>query len=247
MKSLTKQCKAKNPESCRFHGGKKQEKLKKQVKDLLSTVAIEKENFTVSPLESIEEKIVAEDDFVFLSYSSLTKWYEKADAVMVAKLINGDIEHDIDLAEVVIRSQYDYKKESVDFFLNEILGDNVSTDTMEVGWDSSILSSYLTGETSGDFIAVDPVGCGCTECLIGEYIPYDKWSTQATVDDVNNLLSGSVGNNTNRPSFQIAFKSSLPRETYQTMDEVLPEVVTLLQGYSYLEEVAQNSLWLDEK
>ena len=27
---------------------------------------------------------------------------------------------------------------------------------------------------SADLLAVDPVGCGCTECIIGEYIPADQ-------------------------------------------------------------------------
>jgi hypothetical protein len=41
-------------------------------------------------------------------------------------------------------------------------------------------------------VAVDPPGCGCTECLTGEYVPLE----QATDAQVAALLTGSVGNNT---------------------------------------------------
>jgi len=37
-------------------------------------------------------------------------------------------------------------------------------------------------------LAIDPVGCGCTECLIGEYVPLEC----ATADDVTALLTGQI-------------------------------------------------------
>ncbi|MER5891114.1 hypothetical protein ABT160_45500 [Streptomyces sp. NPDC001941] len=40
--------------------------------------------------------------------------------------------------------------------------------------------------------AVDPPGCGCTECLTGQYAPLD----QATAQDIAALLSGQVSNHT---------------------------------------------------
>lgn len=41
-------------------------------------------------------------------------------------------------------------------------------------------------------IAIDPPGCGCTECLTGEYVPLD----QATDDQLQAMLQGKVANNT---------------------------------------------------
>lgn len=41
-------------------------------------------------------------------------------------------------------------------------------------------------------IAVDPPGCGCTECLTGEYIPLD----QATEEQVRALAKGKLANHT---------------------------------------------------
>jgi len=43
-------------------------------------------------------------------------------------------------------------------------------------------------------IAIDPSGCGCTECMVGEYVPLD----QATAEQVVDMLAGSVRNNTCR-------------------------------------------------
>ncbi|WP_067830322.1 hypothetical protein [Actinomadura kijaniata] len=39
--------------------------------------------------------------------------------------------------------------------------------------------------------AIDPVGCGCTECLTGEYRPLDR----ATADEIVALLTGKLANN----------------------------------------------------
>jgi hypothetical protein len=40
--------------------------------------------------------------------------------------------------------------------------------------------------------AIDPPGCGCTECLSGEYVPLD----QATDREVELMLKGEIRNNT---------------------------------------------------
>lgn len=42
------------------------------------------------------------------------------------------------------------------------------------------------------YIAIDPPGCGCTECLTGEYVPLDM----ATDEDVELMFLGVIGNNT---------------------------------------------------
>lgn len=41
-------------------------------------------------------------------------------------------------------------------------------------------------------IAIDPAGCGCTECITGEYIPLDA----ASSTDILKLVRGGIGNNT---------------------------------------------------
>lgn len=47
-----------------------------------------------------------------------------------------------------------------------------------------------------DVLAVDPKDCGCTECLIGEYVPLVKWFASALPGDVIALIEDEVGNNT---------------------------------------------------
>jgi hypothetical protein len=39
---------------------------------------------------------------------------------------------------------------------------------------------------------IDPVGCGCTECIVGEYVPLDR----ATGDQVFKLIKGKLLNAT---------------------------------------------------
>lgn len=41
-------------------------------------------------------------------------------------------------------------------------------------------------------IAVDPSGCGCTECITGEYVPLQD----ATVELLHGIATGRVANNT---------------------------------------------------
>ena len=40
-------------------------------------------------------------------------------------------------------------------------------------------------------VAVDPHGCGCTECLIGQYVPEER----ATPAQLVAVLTGEIGNN----------------------------------------------------
>lgn len=47
-----------------------------------------------------------------------------------------------------------------------------------------------------DILAVDPVNCGCTECIIGEYVPQRRWEAEATPADLAAFLSDEVRNNT---------------------------------------------------
>jgi hypothetical protein len=48
-------------------------------------------------------------------------------------------------------------------------------------------------------IAIDPAGCGCTECLTGEYVPLD----QATDAQLAAMLRGEIRDNTNTGELEI--------------------------------------------
>lgn len=52
----------------------------------------------------------------------------------------------------------------------------------------------MTGTMTIDsrLLAIDPVGCGCTECIIGEYRPAD----QATDDEIQALFLGLLSDHT---------------------------------------------------
>jgi hypothetical protein len=41
-------------------------------------------------------------------------------------------------------------------------------------------------------IAIDPTGCGCTECVVGEYVPFNR----ATKKQLRQMLKGKIRNNT---------------------------------------------------
>lgn len=57
-----------------------------------------------------------------------------------------------------------------------------------------------------EVLAVDPPGCGCTECLTGVYVPLD----QATPSQVAAAARGVLGNNTGFGRAELAARS-LPR------------------------------------
>jgi len=59
-----------------------------------------------------------------------------------------------------------------------------------------------------DILAVDPYNCGCTECIIGEYVNENVWVKNATAADVAAVLSGDVRNNTYSSLFDLVFTSS---------------------------------------
>jgi DNA-binding PadR family transcriptional regulator len=63
-------------------------------------------------------------------------------------------------------------------------------------------------------IAIDPYGCGCTECLTGEYVPLER----ATDAQLAAMLRGEIRDNTNTGELEItvtirsAYDDSFKRE-----------------------------------
>lgn len=54
-------------------------------------------------------------------------------------------------------------------------------------------------------VQVDPPGCGCTECLTGEYVPLDM----ATADQVRRMIDGELNDATDA---WITVKGEYPRK-----------------------------------
>ncbi|MFJ9521280.1 hypothetical protein ACIRPK_23895 [Kitasatospora sp. NPDC101801] len=74
-------------------------------------------------------------------------------------------------------------------------------------------------------LAIDPADCGCTECIIGEYVPL----RYATADQIVRLLKGELGNNT-FTEFTVEVKWSLPGDFRPTEARVDSVQVTAHRG-----------------
>lgn len=44
--------------------------------------------------------------------------------------------------------------------------------------------------------AIDPRTCGCTECIVGFYVPANEWFRSANAADVQAFITGEVGDHT---------------------------------------------------
>jgi hypothetical protein len=55
----------------------------------------------------------------------------------------------------------------------------------------------LTGSSRP--VAIDPPGCGCTECLTGEYVPLER----ATHAQILKLFAGRLRDNTGDTYFEV--------------------------------------------
>lgn len=62
-------------------------------------------------------------------------------------------------------------------------------------------------------IAIDPPGCGCTECIIGDYVPLDL----ATDEQVLAMLQGYLYNNTgwDRDEFEVTYSIQIRRPAWE--------------------------------
>jgi len=78
-----------------------------------------------------------------------------------------------------------------------------------------------------DILAVDPVGCGCTECIIGEYVNEDIWTSRATAADLAAVLSGEVGNNTSSSLFRLVLTNYFSEKSANDFVELLQEELEL--------------------
>jgi len=59
-----------------------------------------------------------------------------------------------------------------------------------------------------NILAVDPMGCGCTECIIGEYVPQGQWGAKANAADLAAVLRGDVRNNTYDSLYELVIGNS---------------------------------------
>jgi len=85
----------------------------------------------------------------------------------------------------------------------------VEEDYLEhLGGYSNAISAVGTPRFNDDYMAVDPDGCGCTECLIGEYIPEQNWTPYATAGDVAAVVRGDISNHTHGTDFGLVFHTS---------------------------------------
>lgn len=68
-------------------------------------------------------------------------------------------------------------------------------------------------------VAIDPAGCGCTECITGQYVPLD----QATAAQVYAMLKGQLRNNLNAGDLAVRVTldvASWARLGYGVQDDV---------------------------
>src|SRR5688572_18750208 len=80
-------------------------------------------------------------------------------------------------------------------------------------------------------LAIDPWDCGCTECIIGEYKPL----AHATDDDIADLLSGRLRDNTYEGCLEVTVSHRIERDRNSRISLVVDRVtVTLSPDFGYV-------------
>ena len=92
-----------------------------------------------------------------------------------------------------------------------------------------------------NILAVDPTDCGCTECLIGEYVPSGMWAIFANAADVAAVLSGKVHNNGYETLHDLVFRTSFGDDTAVRFVKNAQEKLIELAHLIDLEEIVQKS------
>ncbi len=82
-------------------------------------------------------------------------------------------------------------------------------------------------------VQIDPRGCGCTECIIGEYVPLDE----ATTGQVLALMNGELGNATSEE-----FTLSTTITGSPPFDGTEPVTITITARYSGITWTSVNGL-----
>lgn len=79
--------------------------------------------------------------------------------------------------------------------------------------------------------AIDPWDCGCTECILGEYKPL----AHATDDDIADLLSGRLRDNTYSGELEVSLTYRTEKDSNSRLRLVVDTVtVTLSKDYGYI-------------
>lgn len=108
-------------------------------------------------------------------------------------------------------------------------------------------NSSVLAEHSGDprfndeYVAVDPNRCGCTECIIGLYIPEQDWTPYAQSGDISAVLSGDIGNNIGGTDFSLVFQNHFRNESAREFIKELEDEFDELVRYMDIDDLAERS------
>lgn len=104
---------------------------------------------------------------------------------------------------------------------------------------SNAVVSHHSGDerVNDDYVAVDPVRCGCTQCIVGDYIPEENWEPRS--GDIYGLVSGGISNHTNNSDFGLVFQSSFKDYAAKQFITEMEEEFDSVVGYAInLDQIA---------